>query len=217
MKKLGCSGGCGWHATKSTTNTHRIVAILDYRIHVRALAVACTLAACRFNFDAVDDIRDAATSGTSDAIASPSDGSVQSGDVASAGCPAGYTGIVTLTSRYRAIDNSETWLAAEALCEADGTHLVILDDNAEATYVIQLLTGQNVWLGVTDRVTVGTFRAVTGAPAPYLYWASGEPDATAPECVYMDGLTGRFADQDCASGRRPICECDGMAVDPSSY
>jgi hypothetical protein len=44
-----------------------------------------------------------------------------------------------------------------------------------------------------------------------------EPYVSAAECVFMDSLSSRFADQDCASGRRVVCECDGVAVDPTSY
>jgi hypothetical protein len=173
---------------------------------MRVLVVMLALAGCRFHFDETGT--DAAING-SDIDAS--------GDGAMLQCPASYVMLGTQSSRYLAIDNSVVWLTAEQMCEADGAHLVIIDDATEQSLVFQTLPAQNIWLGVTDRVAIGSFRKVTGGAATFLPWDGGEPDVAAAECVYMDSLTSRFADQDCASGRRAVCECDGAAADATSY
>jgi hypothetical protein len=174
------------------------------------------LAGCRIGFGEGEEIRDDAARIDEDAATDAmNDASPDS--TTQLTCPGTYTTIAGQTSKYRAINNSMVWLTSEQLCEADGTHLVIIDDAAELTGVTGLLAGQNIWTGVTDRIAVGTFRKVTGPNASYLPWDTSEPDATAAECLFIDSVTLKFADQDCTSGRRAVCECDGAAVDPASY
>jgi len=175
--------------------------------------VLVLLAGCRFGFDET-------TTGDGGATG---DGGSQTGDANGAAdgiqlsCPASYTTVAGLTSEYRAIDNSMGWLVSEQLCETDGTHLVVIDNATELTTIPGLLPGDNIWVGTTDRLVIGTFRHVTGPTATFLDWDASEPDATALECVFIDSLTIKLADQDCTSGRRAVCECDGIAVDTSSY
>ena len=104
-----------------------------------------------------------------------------------------------------------------AILSPDGTHLAIVDSTAEITGVMGLVPGQNVWLGTTDRLVIGTFRHVTGATPTFLPWDTSEPDATALECVYSDSVTMKLSDQGCTSGRRYVCECDGVPADTASY
>ena len=179
---------------------------------MRYVLLIVALVGCRFGFDRAEE------GGNLDHDAAISDAARDAAvDAASAGCPASYVTLGAQTSRYRLITNSTVWLTAEQMCEADGTHLAIIDDAAELTAIANALATQNVWTGVTDRVAVGTFRKVTGAAAMYLPWDASEPDASAAECVYLDGLTLKLCDQDCTSGRRAACECDGVSVDTSAY
>lgn len=172
---------------------------------MRLVALALVTAGCRIGFGGDHAGRDAAA--RFDAAL----------DGAPIVCPASYVTLGTLPSRYLPIDNSLTWLVAEQACEADGHHLVIIDDATELSRVAASLAGQNIWTGVTDRKTIGTFLEVTGGAASYLPWDTSEPDATALECTFLDGLSLKLADQDCTSGRRAVCECDGNAVDPATY
>lgn len=135
----------------------------------------------------------------------------------SATCPPSYVTVGGQTSKYRGLTNSIVWLSAEQTCETDGTHLVIVDNAAELTAMTNLIPGQNLWIGVTDRKTIGAFLAVTGPSAAYLPWDASEPDGSAAECVFIDSLTLKMADQGCGSGRRAVCECDGVPADPTSY
>jgi hypothetical protein len=178
--------------------------------------VLVLLAACRIGFDdtrmASDDapVIDAApdTPTTDSAI-----------DAINADCPASYTAIPGTTSKYKAVDNSSTWTQAQSACVADGTHLVIFDNATERSLVTGvLLPLDDWWVGVTDRVALGTWLTVTNEPAAYLPWTSGEPDLVSTErCVEAESPAFNFIDQDCAAGRRYVCECDGKASVPSSY
>lgn len=109
------------------------------------------------------------------------------------------------------------WPAAEAACEADaeGAHLAIVDNAAEATMLGGMLgTVADAWVGTSDRKTEGTYLEVTGEPASFLGWGAAEPDG-AGDCgkIREDGL----ADGDCALVDDYICEFDGRIVDPNAF
>jgi len=135
-----------------------------------------------------------------------------------ASCPSGYAPAAVGTSMYRTVAGFSSWTSAEADCEDDGpgTHLVVIDDAAENAAVDDMLFG-NLWLGLSDRVTEGSFLAVTGGAAPFLAWAAFQPDDfLGQDCVSMNE-NARYSDVDCGSLRGYVCECDGVAPDPASY
>ena len=209
-------------ASRSSPAPTDTATLRSVRVRAWSLCGALLLAGgCRFGFDgrapdasAGDD--DALTSDTAldpDAAADAADAAAD----ASLICPAGYNLVAGETSKYKAINNSTAWLAAEQACEAEGTHLWIPDTAAEKAQMIALLPGQNIWVGVTDRKVIGQWLRVTGGTATYLPWETGEPDLAALECTFVDSLTTQLADQDCGSGRRYVCECDGAVAMPSTY
>ncbi len=181
----------------------------------RILLVVC-LAACRLGFDRVEGGDDIAGDDAPPGDAAR-DGASDGADASSLSCPANYMVLVGVqnNSRYRVINNSREWDEAEAACEADGHHLAIPDNASELTAMYTALITQNIWIGVTDRVVEGTYRTVTGGIQTYLPWGLGEPDTD--DCIFIDGLTTQLVAQDCDSGRRYICECDGAAAVPTSY
>ena len=139
-------------------------------------------------------------------------------DTAPVNCPASYQSIGVPGSKYRGVDNSVTWAQAQAACVADGTHLLIINDLNERSVVPALLPTRDLWIGVTDLVALGAWRTVTGDAATYLPWDNSEPDNAADErCVETEYPLFNYIDQDCTSGRRFVCECDGRAADPASY
>ena len=170
-------------------------------------------------FDRIDGSDDAAgDAGSGDGGTDRDGGSTDATiDGAMLACPGSYTLLLGAlnSSRYRVVDNSTDWTVAEAACEADGHHLAIPDNASELTALYTALVTQNIWIGVTDRITEGTYRRVTGGVQTYLPWGIGEPDID--DCLYIDGLTTQLVAQSCDSGRRYICECDGAAADPASY
>jgi hypothetical protein len=183
------------------------------------IVAVAAVGGCRIGFDANPRIDAAVTSDAPDATA-PEDGSVEdtlAADAAPLVCPGNYVALDTSASRYRSIDNSMTWLAAQQMCETDGHHLAVLDTSGELALVAATLPAQNIWTGVTDRKVIGTFLRVTGGAATYLPWGTSEPDLAGLECTFVDGLTFQLGDQDCSSGRRAVCECDGLTVDASTY
>ena len=181
----------------------------------RILLVVC-LAACRLGFDRVEGGDDIAGDDAPPGDAAR-DGASDGADASSLSCPANYMVLVGVqnNSRYRVSHNSREWDEAEAACEADGHHLAIPDNASELTAMYTALITQNIWIGVTDRVVEGTYRTVTGGIQTYLPWGLGEPDTD--DCIFIDGLTTQLVAQDCDSGRRYICECDGAAAVPTSY
>jgi hypothetical protein len=138
-------------------------------------------------------------------------------------CPASYTKVGT--SSYRYVSNQAIpWLSAEDACVLDGTntHLIVLDDDAERT-TVQMVIDKNVWIGLSDRVTEGTFVPVTDQQTNYPPelgppWAAGQPDNAGPNenCVQLLETTGELEDVACGNGRAYICECDGFPEDPSN-
>ena len=150
------------------------------------------------------------------------DGPVDDGPTVDAQmCPPGYTQIGP--SSYKGVGNQAIpWLSAEDACALDGTHLIVLDSEIERNATKAFLD-KNVWIGLSDRVTEGTFIPVTDQqtnfpPATGVPWAAGQPDGAQPNehCVQMLVTTGELEDIPCGNGRAYICECDGFAENPAN-
>ena len=76
-------------------------------------------------------------------------------------------------SYYRST-SSMTWTAAKAACENMGGHLVTMSNAAENSFVFN--TWPSGWIGLTDEVTEGVWRWVTGETYSYSSWNPGEPN-----------------------------------------
>lgn len=125
-----------------------------------------------------------------------------------------------LTSRYKVVAPGQPWVVAERDCEADGAHLVVIDDAAEQTYLTSLAqqtttdngsTNELVWLGLTDQTVEGTFEWVTGQPLSVSHWSSGEPNNSfggIEDCAEIRG-SGDWNDDHCSARLAYVCECDG--------
>jgi hypothetical protein len=134
-------------------------------------------------------------------------------------CPPGYQFNDPSCYRYGGDAAGVLWTVAEAICEADGAHLVIVDSAAEAVYIDGLPGGNSIahWVGTTDRVTEGTLRHVTGTTPSFLPWSPGEPDGgTAENCVeFLDSQ--QLGTTRCDLPNEYLCEYDGAAADPSAF
>jgi hypothetical protein len=145
------------------------------------------------------------------------------------GCPASYT-IAIGTSRYRRITTAMEWLPAAQQCAADmtlgtkRTHLVVIADDNERASIATMMSGlETLWIGLTDRISEGSYRWVTAEPingyppaAGSPPWSQGEPDnALGQDCVLLS--SGLMADVNCGAGTTALCECDAYADDPSRY
>jgi hypothetical protein len=201
---------------------------LRYDLGVRITVVIGLLGGCGFSpgNGATGDGAPDATSTTPDA-GNAADGAADAARPDARDCGPAYAEVAggQTGSRYRFVDLDAQWLDAEAACEIDGAHLVVLGDAAERDAMLGVVGTVNVWIGVTDRIVELAWLDVTGAPATFLPWATGEP-STNPnhDCLVMRaGQTaenGNFNAKSCDNDLTPpsyLCECDGVAADPTSY
>lgn len=127
---------------------------------------------------------------------------------------AGYTMSPTAGGYYRPAAGTASWTNAEADCANDvvgATHLIVLSTTAEATY----MASQLGWVGLSDRVTEGTFVTVTGVTGDVRPWASGQPDNGGgnEDCAQMKA-GGLLDDDQCGNAHKYVCECDGKPATP---
>lgn len=103
-----------------------------------------------------------------------------------------------------------SWADAAAACEASGGRLFVPRDRAAYDRVLALGPTE-LWLGITDQLSEGTFVAPALAPEEpfFLGWLPGEPNsgngAADEDCVmgYLDGLN----DEGCGTPKPYRCEC----------
>jgi len=94
-------------------------------------------------------------------------------------------------SYYRSTGNA-FWLTAKANCEAMGGHLVTVTTSAENSFIFGLWPSG--WIGLTDEVTEGTWRWVTGEVYSYSSWNPGEPNNAGNEDYVQFVGGGRWND-----------------------
>jgi len=127
-------------------------------------------------------------------------------------CPSSYSMNVVGTC-YRIVTSPRLdWQDAERACEADGAHLVVVNDAAEDALVPDLH-----WIGYSETVTEGTFLWVTGAGASsYVVWGGTDPDRLADAyCVVQ--RPDDWHDDNCYETKPYVCEFDGRAADPAAW
>lgn len=104
--------------------------------------------------------------------------------------------------------------AANAACEADGGHLVVIETVEENQTVLALLPTNSGWIGVVD--PGNGFVLVTGGAPSFSQWAPGDPNGEG-NCVRMlpgnDATdAGNWDDEPCNDTKRSVCEVDGTAT-----
>ena len=80
-----------------------------------------------------------------------------------------------------------TWTGARDACTNMGGHLVTVTTAAENTFIYNLWSSG--WIGLTDEVTEGTWKWVTGEAYSYTSWNGGEPNNSGNE-DYIQFVTG---------------------------
>jgi hypothetical protein len=134
-------------------------------------------------------------------------------------CAPTYTTMIG-QSYYRFSGTPTSWDIAEHACEADGrgSHLVVFGGTLEMNKVEEMVSGTELWVGVTDRVTDGTFLDVMGElPAFLPGWQAMDPSFAGPGCVKFNPSSRLIHDQDCMTQVAYVCECDGVLARPSSF
>jgi hypothetical protein len=140
------------------------------------------------------------------------------GDAVTLQCGPAYVVVPGQSSRYRfaTLGADAPWIVAESDCESDGGHLIVIDDNAENTWLTGELTARNsgdTWVGASDHVSEGSFKWVTGSAVGFATWDINEPNNSGgiEDCV--ETLAGGFwNDAACSHLMAHVCECDRIAI-----
>jgi hypothetical protein len=85
-----------------------------------------------------------------------------------------------------------TWTAAKASCSNMGGHLVTVTTAAENTFIYNLWPSG--WIGLTDEVTEGVWKWVTGETYSYQSWNGGEPNNSGNEDYIQFVGAGKWND-----------------------
>ena len=94
-------------------------------------------------------------------------------------------------SYYRST-GSATWTIARTNCSNMGGHLVTITTSGEQSFLFGLWPSG--WIGLTDEVTEGTWRWVTGETYSYKNWNSGEPNNSGNEDYVQFVSNGKWND-----------------------
>jgi len=71
---------------------------------------------------------------------------------------------------------------------------------------------EDIWIGISDKQTEGTWRDVDGNVVPYSNWASGQPNGgSSDNCVIMKG-DGLWDDVACVESHPFL-----LTAEPSTY
>ena len=131
-----------------------------------------------------------------------------------------YNGSTYLLTSYG------TWQEAQAQAQSLGGNLVTINSQAEQDWLVSTFgVNQTLWIGLTDEVTEGTFKWVSGEISTYTNWLPGEPNNgwDGEDYVEMNfGSPGKWNDSSSNQFRRGIVEITNispsitLAVSPSS-
>ncbi|MEA2014215.1 MAG: DUF1566 domain-containing protein, partial [Thermodesulfobacteriota bacterium] len=127
---------------------------------------------------------------------------------------------------YELVRSSCTWSQAKANCESKGGYLVTISSAEENTIAGNLSqqAGNSAWIGFTDSSWEGHWRWVTGEPAVYTNWRSGEPNNSwgGEDCgeIISKSLPYTWNDNNCSRSQYYICEYDlppGLPLDTDGH
>ena len=84
------------------------------------------------------------------------------------------------------------WTTAKTNCSNMGGHLVTITSSGEQSFIFGLWPSG--WIGLTDEVTEGTWRWVTGETYSYTNWNNGEPNNSGNEDYVQFVSNGKWND-----------------------
>jgi hypothetical protein len=94
-------------------------------------------------------------------------------------------------SYYRSTGTA-VWTTARTNCSNMGGHLVTITTSGEQSFIYGLWPSG--WIGLTDEVTEGTWRWVTGETYSYKNWNNGEPNNSGNEDYVQFVSNGKWND-----------------------
>jgi GH25 family lysozyme M1 (1,4-beta-N-acetylmuramidase)/uncharacterized protein YraI len=77
---------------------------------------------------------------------------------------------------YKLFTEEKSWSDAKSDCEAQGGHLLTITSEGENDFIKTLADSNKIWLGLTDEVSEGTWKWITGEDILYTNWYPGEPN-----------------------------------------
>jgi hypothetical protein len=115
-------------------------------------------------------------------------------------------------SYYRST-GSATWTTARSNCTSMGGYLVTVTSSGENSFLFNLWPSG--WIGLTDEVTEGTWRWVTGETYSYSSWNGGEPNNSGNEDYVQFVGGGKWNDLNNASSLPYVIEFDYIVTTSS--
>ena len=122
-------------------------------------------------------------------------------------------------STYRLVNTPLSWSGARATCEADGAHVLVIDDGFESAHM-DILRGTNgLWIGMSDELVGDRFLSESGLAVRsngldlrHTEWAAGNPTGVeAADCVSINDAALGWVDGPCSAAFSFVCECPAVA------
>ncbi|XP_065432190.1 low affinity immunoglobulin epsilon Fc receptor-like isoform X1 [Chrysemys picta bellii] len=105
--------------------------------------------------------------------------------------------------------STKSWLDAKQFCTSQESHLVIVNNKQEQTFLSnQLIEPDVYWLGLSDSAKEGEWRWVDDSPLSVRFWGPGEPNNVGQhgeDCVHLR-FDGKWNDATCSLTEHWICE-----------
>ncbi len=77
---------------------------------------------------------------------------------------------------YALVKDAVTWHVAKQRCEEMGGHLICINNPKEASFVVELSSGNAVWLGASNEFDLGKWEWIDGRIADVNGWTLNDPD-----------------------------------------
>ncbi|XP_072021898.1 C-type lectin domain family 19 member A-like, partial [Amphiura filiformis] len=109
---------------------------------------------------------------------------------------------------YNYVAIAKSWSDAEIYCNNQyGAHLVSIHSSAENSFVNGISGSYNVWIGLSDQATEGTFKWSDGSQVNYAHWDLGEPNGGGAEnCGHLWSHSVTWNDSICSSKKIFVCK-----------
>ncbi|XP_065837701.1 uncharacterized protein [Oscarella lobularis] len=126
-------------------------------------------------------------------------------------CPSGYS-VFKNRRCYKYFSTSVTWSKARQQCLTDGGDLVSIANQEEYTYVQNLYSSGEIWLGLNDIAWESNFVWSDGSPVTFTKWDSTEPnDAgswSGEDCAHTLGpyRSSLWNDLSCSKLKKFVCQ-----------
>lgn len=146
-----------------------------------------------------------------DTMMPPDDSGV---DASGLGCPAGYVALSGAPGHfYKVLTVADDWASQAAQCKLTtaSAYLAVPDTLEELTAMDGIAGVASYWVGISDRMTEGTWINVLDMPQTFLPWQPPAPDNASggpgEDCVEALSATHTINDRRCNQSLPAICEC----------